>query len=122
MNIYIRFNEVPENEISQVHDGDAGVVRDEVGVCVFDCINRNETYRIVLPSCSTGCLHDLLNFIDYTRPNIYLVTGDEVGTGTYNEPCLKNVKILHKLEIVEHHSPIPLFKLDRTNRQLIIKN
>jgi len=118
---YIRFKNIPENEISGVYDGDLGKIRDEVGVCVFDCIIIDGFYKIILPSFSTCPLYDLQNFINYTKPPIYLVTGDEVGKGTYGEPAIKNVKIISELDFKELYNPVPFFKLDPTNVQLIKK-
>jgi len=118
--IFIRFKDIPEDEISGVYDGDNGKIRDESGVCCFECIERDGSYRIILPSVSDGPFQDLRNFMSsHKNYPIYLVTGDVVGTGTYNEPTLKNVKIIKKLAIKELYDPKPKFKLDRRNVQLV---
>lgn len=122
MSIFIRFKNIPHDEISHVYDGDNGIIGTEPGVCVFDCIEKNGVYKIILPSYTDGPVQDLQHFLWNNDYPIYLVTGNEVGTGTYGEPCLKNIKILHQLKAVEFHQPEPKFKLDRTNVQLVIKN
>ena len=122
MGTYIRFKNIPENETSGVFDGDLGKIREEPGVCCFDCVKKGEFYKIILPSFSTGPLYDIQRFIyDLESKDsvpIYLIEAEEVGTGTYGEPAVKNVKILCELEYVELEIPCPKLKLDRTNVQL----
>lgn len=119
---YIRFKDIPENEVSGVYDGDLGRIRDEAGVCCFDFIKVDDFYKIILPSFSTGGLFDLINFIDkvkYDKIPIYLVEGTQVGLGTYGEPAINNVTILKKLSVKQFADPKPEFKLDPTNKQIV---
>jgi len=74
-------------------------------VSVYDTVEIDEVYRVVLPHPLLKEVgFDLYNFIqatEYTyetehRP-MYLVQGDEVGRGSTNEPLLRNVKIIKEL-------------------------
>lgn len=122
MKRYIRFKDIPKNERSGVYDGDLGMIREEAGVSVFECIEDNSgCFRIVLPSMDSGPLYDLVNFIeDFKEKKIpcYLVQGVRVGNGTYGEPVIVKVKILSKLELFDDSVPAPVFKMDRRNPQL----
>ena len=40
--MYIRFKNIPDNEISGVYDGDLGKIRNELGVC---CYIKNVSIR-----------------------------------------------------------------------------
>ena len=76
MKKYIRFGNIPENEVS-------GIWRivllfqlvKEVGFDLYNLIGGTESGRLPM----------------------YLVQGDEVGKGSTNEPLLKNIKIIKKL-------------------------
>lgn len=46
---YIRIGEIPSDEKSKIHRGDA-VIGEEDGVSVYNCIKLNDTYHIVMPS------------------------------------------------------------------------
>lgn len=108
MKHYIRFGEIPKNEQSTIFNGEYKVGY-EAGVSVFDAVLVNGEWRILLPynlKPEVGVdLHNLINAkfqTQYEVANpikIYLVTGDEVGIGSVNEPVLKNVKILRELYI-----------------------
>jgi len=120
--LYIRFKDIPENEVSGVYDGDLGRIRDEEGVAVFASVQIGDTYKIVLPSLCSGVLYDLMNFTDDAKQGklpVYLVQGREVGTGTHGEPVIKDVIIVSKLKIVETTKPIPVYKMDKTSIQFI---
>lgn len=122
--MYIRFKDIPKNEISGVYDGDCGKIRDEVGVSCYEAVKDKDIYRIILPSLDTGVFHDLMFFIEDAKNGeipIYLVEGNYVGLGTYGEPCIKDVLVISELEIVELSEPKPEFKMDRTNLQFKIK-
>ena len=97
---YIRFGDIPENEVSSVWC-DTIKVREEKGVSVYDAVMIDGQWRIVLPhTLKKEVGFDLYNFIGGTENGnipMYLVEGDEVGNGTTNEPLLKNVRIIQKL-------------------------
>ena len=97
---YIRFGDIPENEVSCVWC-DTIKVREEKGVSVYDAVMIDGQWRIVLPfPIKKEVGFDLYNFIGGTENgniSMYLVEGDEVGNGTTNEPLLKNVRIIKKL-------------------------
>ena len=119
---YIRFKEIPKNEISSIYDGDIGKVGEELGVCCFQAVKIDNTFRIILPSLTSGCLFDLSGFISDFQDGVipaYLVDGNLIGVGTYGEPLLKNVKKIGKLGSKEFSDKPPRFKLDKTDRQFI---
>jgi len=101
---YIRFGEIPENEVSGIYRGEVKV-GEEKGVSVYDAVQIDGEWRIVLPRPLLKQVgFDLYNFISNTkhlveteRRPMYLVQGDEVGKGATNEPLLRNVKIIKEL-------------------------
>lgn len=102
---YIRFGEIPENEVSGIYCGGEVKVGEEKGVSVYDAVEIDGEWRVVLPNPLLKEVgFDLYNFISDTkcmveteRRPMYLVQGDEVGKGTTNEPLLRNVKIIKEL-------------------------
>ena len=81
---YIRIGEIPIGEKSKIHRGDA-VIGEEDGVSVYNAVNIKDKWHIVMP-------------IPFKEgQGVYLVTGCEVGTGSDNEPLIKNVIILKDL-------------------------
>ena len=97
---YIRFGDIPENEVSSVWC-DTIKVREEKGVSVYDAVMIDDQWRIVLPfPIKKEVGFDLYNFIGGTENGnipMYIVEGEEVGKGSTNEPLLKNVRIIQKL-------------------------
>ena len=97
---YIRFGDIPKNEVSGVWC-DTIKVREEKGVSVYDAVIIDGQWRVVLPhQLKKEVGFDLYNFIGGTENGnlpMYLVEGDEVDKGTTNEPLLKNVRIIQKL-------------------------
>jgi hypothetical protein len=102
--MYIRFGEIPVDEISGIYAGDRGRVGSEVGVCCYDCIEKDGYYFIVMPMLKTASLnYDFESFVEDLElgdTKAYLIDGDLVGKATFQEPCLKNVKIINELELV----------------------
>ena len=100
MKKYIRFSDIPENEVSSIWCDDVKV-GEEKGVSVYDAIMIDGQWRIVLPfPLKKEVGFDLYNFIGRMKTEnipMYLVQGDEVGKGSTNEPLLKNIKNLKKL-------------------------
>ena len=96
---YIRFGEIPENEVSAIYCGEEKV-GEEKGVSVYEAHkNINGTYSPVLPfPTNEMAFNDFIEHIACFTGNKYLVTGDLLDeTGTNGEPLIKNVKILMKL-------------------------
>ena len=100
---YIRIGEIPEDEMSRRYNGDA-VIGEEKGVSVYNCVKINGSYHIVMPlpmkegqgqtyeiliQCVTECRYK----IEKTR-RVYLVNGDQVGTGADGEPLIRNVIVI----------------------------
>lgn len=102
---YIRFGEIPENEVSGIYRGEVKV-GEEKGVSVYDAVEIDGIWRVVLPNPLLKEVgFDLYNFISNTkcmveteRRPMYLVQGDEVGKGATNEPLLKNITIIRTLQ------------------------
>lgn len=103
---YIRIGEIPENELSKIHRGDA-VIGEEKGVSVYDAEFINDKWRIVMPyyfkegqgqtyegliQNVTECRYKINN-----PSKVYLVSGKKVGNGSDGEPVIKNVKIIKDL-------------------------
>lgn len=102
---YIRFGEIPENEVSGIYRGEVKV-SEEKGVSVYDAVEIDGIWRVVLPNPLLKEVgFDLYNFIQATEymyesehKPMYLVQGDEVGKGATNEPLLKNITIIRTLQ------------------------
>lgn len=110
--IYIRFGEIPINEESKIGNGCCGdgyeCVGQEKGVSVWDAVLLEDGYHLVAPRQGNSCTYGdfiISAFPDEYFPSemfpyclkIYVVSGDEVGKGSDNEPLLKNVKIIKEL-------------------------
>jgi hypothetical protein len=103
---YIRIGEIPIDEKSKIHRGDA-VIGEEDGVSVYNCIKLNNKYHIVMPlplkegqGMTYECLIQEITQCRYEIKfprKVYLVTGEEIGKGNDNEPLIKNVIILKDL-------------------------
>lgn len=119
---YIRFGEIPTDEKSKIFYNGEYIVGEEEGVSVYDCEYIDNRPRIVLPIITTSnSLNCIDGFIgDYIsgdkRVPIYLVTGDLVGYGSDNEPLIKNVNIISKLE------PDELFDSSYSFHDIVIDN
>lgn len=106
MKHYIRFGNIPKNEKSSIFNGQEKI-GEEAGVSVFDTVLINNEWRIVLPyNLKPEVGFDLYNLINakfetcYKVDNplkVFLVSGDEVGSGSDGEPVIKNVKIIKEL-------------------------
>lgn len=102
---YIRFGAIPENEVSGIYRGEVKV-GEEKGVSVYDAVEIDGIWRVVLPNPLLKEVgFDLYNFIQATEymyetehKPMYLVQGDEVGKGATNEPLLKNITIIRTLQ------------------------
>lgn len=118
---FIRFKDIPENEVSGIYDGDCGKIGDELGVSCYQFIQQGNYYNIVLSSIYDGFLHDLIWFLnDFKVGNIpaFLIEAEQVGVGNYGEPVVKNIKIIKQLSWVDLVDKKPKYKMDKTNPQL----
>lgn len=90
MKIYIRYGKIPNNERSSISCGDSGKIGEEIGVSVYDAINIDDEWRIVMPFKITysTCV-SLSAFVD---KDFKLVIGDLVGYGSDGEPLIVNIK------------------------------
>ena len=120
MKKYIRFGRVAANERSSIHRR-GELVGYEKGVSVWNCYYdaKLKQYVGVMPDNKTEDTEDDFNhyFQMCNRDNIpYLVTGDEVGIGSDNEPLLVNVLVLRQLKNSEVHDPYEDRKNDTSIR------
>ena len=104
--LYIRFGKIPINEQSKKGNGCSGDghkwIGYENGVSVWNAVKLDDGYHLVAPNKPNSCTYgdfSMHAFPDETlgcdeRRKIYIVTGDEIGKGSDNEPLIKNVKIL----------------------------
>lgn len=104
MSYYIRIGEIPENERSGIYRSGEKIGEEE-GVSVYNAVLDKQHWNIVLPYPLTEVVlndlqifHTMLNCDAYETPPIYLVEGNEIGYGSSNEPLLRNVKIIQKLD------------------------
>lgn len=105
--IYIRIGKIPENEQSKIHNNCREVIGYEKGVSVWNAVKLEDGYHLVAPL--NGNENSYGDFIadafpdEYygknmsTERKIYVVTGDEFGKGSDNEPLLRNIKIIEEL-------------------------
>lgn len=96
--LYIRFGEIPTDEISEVHRGDS-VIREEGGVSVWRAVESNGLYYPILPeNPNKNAIADHFVLLLESDKNVYLVTGDELFIeGADREPLLNNVKIIKEI-------------------------
>jgi hypothetical protein len=103
--MYIRFGEIPVDEISGIYKGDMGRIGSEPGVCCYDFVEKDGNYFIVMPMLKSASLnYDFESFVEdleFGETKAYLIEGDLVGRATFREPCLKNVKVIRELELVD---------------------
>lgn len=91
--VYIRFGDVPEAERSTNHiDGS-----EEAGVSVYaaEATVSNPEADVNAMYVPVGTKLQQILFL--ARRDTYLVTGDEVGTGTDGEPLLHDVEVVCEL-------------------------
>ncbi len=97
--MYVRFGEIPNDERSGVYH--AGVLeRKEEGVSVYDAkIDEHGNVSVCIPlPINRNTLDTFRNLTEYENRNCYLVNGEYVGKGSDNEPLIRNVKIIKKIE------------------------
>ena len=96
---YIRFGGIPKDETSFAWNIEGNIKGAEPGVSVYDAVLLGDgKYHIVLPLPITEqMLNTFYSLINYQKRQVYLVEGTEVGRGSDNEPCLKNIKIVENI-------------------------
>jgi hypothetical protein len=94
--IYIRFGFIPRNEESKIHCGDV-FIGHEIGVSVYEAVQRGEKIHIILPQCSYSACVSLSGCLERKAR---IVTGDVVGVGSDSEPLLKNIDIVQELGLI----------------------
>ena len=96
--LYIRFGEVPDGEKSGIYScQEQKIIGSENGVSVYDCCRIGDDWRIVLPTqCKESTLDTLYGLL-VDGKDIYVLSGDEVGIGSDNEPLIRNCNVVCKL-------------------------
>lgn len=97
---YIRFKPLPPSGKSSIYShGDK--IGEEIGISVFDAVNINDTWHIVMPMPITqNMLDDIYSLLNYSNEGIYLVEGEQIGTGTDNEPLIKDAVVLKEISMM----------------------
>ena len=94
---YIRFKTLPILWRSQLYSH-GNKIGEEIGISVFDAVNINNTKHIVMPMPITqNMLDDIYGLLKYSNEGIYLIEGEQIGTGTDNEPIIKDVVVLSEM-------------------------
>ena len=94
---YIRFKTLPILGRSQIYSH-GNKIGEEIGISVFDAVNINNTKHIVMPMPITqNMLDDIYGLLKYSNEGIYLIEGEQIGTGTDNEPIIKDVVVLSEM-------------------------
>lgn len=94
---YIRFKPIPPSGKSSIYSH-GNKIGEEIGVSVFDAVNIDGTYHIVIPMPITkDMLDDIYGLLNYSNEGIYLVEGEQIGIGTDNEPLIKDAIILSEI-------------------------
>lgn len=115
--LYLRFKDIPENEISNIYRGDSGKIGEEIGV---SCIELTEDLLPIIPikinkksltykKNVISFLNDLSWMLDdffSERITAYIITGNKVGIGSDGEPLLKDIKIIQKLKPIVKVKPV----------------
>lgn len=100
---FIRFGDIPENEISVVYSGsgDGQYLKGyEIGVSCYNAKKIKNTWFIVLPHITKTTLNTLHSlYYNFDNRKSYLVKGKLVGYGSDGEPLLKNVKIIKEINL-----------------------
>lgn len=93
--LYIRFGEIPTDEKSKVHRGDA-IIREEAGVSVWRAVESCGYYYPILPNePNENTISDYFDMLLHNDKKVYLVTGTELFIeGADREPLLMDVKVL----------------------------
>lgn len=94
---YIRFKPLPISGRSSIYSH-GNKIGEEIGISAFDAVNINDTWHIVMPMPITqNMLDDIYSLLNYSNEGIYLVEGEQIGTGTDNEPLIKDVVVLSEI-------------------------
>jgi len=90
MKCYLRFGNLPPNNISLKHRGDE-IIKEEKGLSVWDCTMVNDVPFPLLPNnASESAMADYFYMLLSDRP-VFLVTGTEIEErGSAGEPLLTN--------------------------------
>ena len=98
---YIRIGDIPKTGKSRIHQCDK-IIGEEVGVSVWEAVELNGKYRILIPNpCNANAMGDLdttfLKSHYYRASPVFEVDGDVIGIGSDGEPLLTNIRNIKKL-------------------------
>ncbi len=95
---YIRFGGVPKDEKSYKWNTDGNVQGEEPGVSVYDALYMDDGWHLVLPQPVTSqMMNTVFSLLNYQKRQVFVVTGEYVGRGSDNEPCIRNVRIVENI-------------------------
>lgn len=95
---YLRFGEIPENEISGIYTGEEKV-GEEKGVSVYPmAMNMGDVYLGFPFPVTEKAINTLSQLTMYSMRRCYIVKGDYIGRGSDREPLIKNVKVVGELD------------------------
>ena len=93
--VYIRFGDIPKDGKSKVYRS-GEVVKEEMGVSVWDCVFANDVPYPILPKgYNETSVSDYIGYL-FGNKEVYLVTGREIGTGAVGEPLLENITVIRE--------------------------
>lgn len=93
---YLRFGDIP----SKSHDYHSG--RDEVGVSVYEAVERDGRIGVILPTLNECACVSLSGVV---RRPAYWVTGTVIGHGSDGEPLLADCRIVESLGVIVEAVP-----------------
>lgn len=104
INLYIRFNKLPNDGKSFIYNEDNIIIGKREGVSVFNCIfdNENKPYPQLPMPCTDEALKLFTKyalFDDGEDHPMFLVSGHEIDRDEMNFPIITNVKIISEIPV-----------------------
>ena len=97
--LYLRFKDPPTNERSGIYNNTGETkIGEELGVSCYRGVVIDDKVYIIMPHKQSTTYYWLLEEYNKGKIPLYIITGDEVGKGTDDEPVLRNVKIERKIK------------------------
>jgi hypothetical protein len=97
--LYLRFKDLPDGERSGIYSSNGEEkIGEELGVSCYKGVVIDDMVYIIMPHKQSTTYYWLLEEYNRGKIPLYIISGDEVGKGTDDEPVLKNVKIERKIK------------------------
>ena len=101
--LYLRFKDLPTNERSGIYNNTGETkIGEELGVSCYRGVVIDDKVYIIMPHKQSTTYYWLLEEYNKGKIPLYIITGEEVGKGTDDEPVLRNVKIVRKIKNWEY--------------------